>query len=462
MDITIIGSGYVGLVTGACLAEVGNDVVCLDIDDARVRRLCRGEVPIFEPELPEMIRQSLASGHITFTTDTARAITHGAVIFIAVGTPPNDDGSADLRAVEAVASAIGSRMSGQKIVLTKSTVPVGTTDRVRELIRAELEQRGLDLPFDVVSNPEFLKEGSAVSDFKRPDRIVIGTHNQQSIRVLRELYAPFNRNHDRLMVMETRAAEFTKYAANAMLATRISFMNEMANIAGRLGVNIEQVRLGIGADARIGYSYIYPGCGYGGSCFPKDVRALESTARGAGYEPRLLRAVDAVNQSQKHVLIDKIHDHFGGDLHGLTFALWGLAFKPNTDDMREAPSRSLLEALWAAGATVRAFDPKAMAEAHRIYGDRPGLTLCETKEEALSGADALAIVTEWREFRGPDFDELKRALRLPVIFDGRNLYDPARLARAGFTYYGIGLGSSASSTSERAAPGAGDDGASAA
>ncbi|MDQ3413136.1 MAG: UDP-glucose/GDP-mannose dehydrogenase family protein [Chloroflexota bacterium] len=428
------------------MAEVGNDVVCLDIDETRVRRLCGGEVPIFEPELPEIIRQNLASGHISFTTDAGRAVDHATVIFIAVGTPPNDDGSADLRAVEAVAASIGGRMTNEKIVLTKSTVPVGTTDRVRHLIQGQLDQRGLDLAFDVVSNPEFLKEGSAVSDFKRPDRIVLGSRNERSISVLRELYAPFNRNHDRLMVMDIRAAEFTKYAANAMLATRISFMNEMANLADRLGVNIEQVRLGIGADSRIGYSYIYPGCGYGGSCFPKDVRALDNTARGAGFDTQLLRAVDAVNRNQKLVLVNKIRDHFGADLDRFTFALWGLAFKPNTDDMREAPSRTLLEALWAAGARVRAFDPKANAEAYRLYGDHPGLDLCETKEDALTGADALVIVTDWREFRGPDFGELKRALRSPVIFDGRNLYDPARLARAGFTYYGIGLSSSASST----------------
>lgn len=442
MHITIIGSGYVGLVTGACLAEVGNDVICLDIDADRVAQLCRGEVPIYEPGLPELVRQSLASGQLSFSADTERAVHHGAAIFIAVGTPANGDGSADLRAVETVAETIGGLMTDAKIVLTKSTVPVGTTDRVRELIQRQLDRRGVTIPFDVVSNPEFLKEGSAVSDFKRPDRIVIGTQNPDSIALLRQMYAPFNRNHDRLMVMDVRAAEFTKYAANAMLATRISFMNEMANIADRLGVNIEQVRLGIGADQRIGYSYIYPGAGYGGSCFPKDIRALENTARVAGYEAQLLQAVDAVNQRQKGVIFHKINEHFGGDLHGLTFAVWGLAFKPNTDDMREAPSRSLLEALWAAGARVQAYDPKAGDETRRIYGDRPDLAILDTKEEALTGADALAIVTDWREFRGPDFAELKQRLRHPVIFDGRNLYEPALLARAGFTYYGIGLHSS--------------------
>jgi UDPglucose 6-dehydrogenase len=446
VDVTIIGSGYVGLVTGACLAEVGNDVVCLDIDETRVDRLCRGDVHIFEPGLPELVREGLDAGQLCFTADTAHAVQHGSVLFIAVGTPPNDDGSADLRAVEAVADAIGRLMTSEKVVLTKSTVPVGTTDWVRELIQRQLDRRGVEIPFDVVSNPEFLKEGSAVSDFKRPDRIVIGSRNQQSIATLRELYAPFNRNHDRLMVMDVRAAEFTKYAANAMLATRISFMNEMANIADRLGVNIEQVRLGIGADQRIGYSYIYPGCGYGGSCFPKDVRALDNTARVAGYEASLLQAVDGVNRRQKLVLFDKVNAHFGGDLSGLTFALWGLAFKPNTDDMREAPSRAIMEALWAAGARVQAFDPKATGEARRLYGERPGLTIHETKEGALTGADALIIVTDWREFRGPDVEELKRLLRHPVIFDGRNLYDPARLARAGITYYGIGLGAAPSTS----------------
>jgi UDPglucose 6-dehydrogenase len=446
VDVTIIGSGYVGLVTGACLAEVGNDVCCLDIDAARVERLCRGEVPIFEPGLPELVREGLESGQLCFTADAERAIAHGSVLFIAVGTPPHDDGSVDLRAVDAVAETIGNLMTSETIVLTKSTVPVGTTDRVGQVIQRQLDRRGLDIPFDVVSNPEFLKEGSAVSDFKRPDRIVIGSQNERSIAVLRELYAPFNRNHDRLMVMDVRAAEFTKYAANAMLATRISFMNEMANIADRLGVNIEQVRLGIGADQRIGYSYIYPGCGYGGSCFPKDVRALDHTARVAGYESQLLPAVDAINRRQKLVLIDKITSHFGGDLRDLTFALWGLAFKPNTDDIREAPSRAVLEALWAAGARVQAFDPKAADETRRLYGDRPDLDLRDTKEAVLIGADALIIVTDWREFHGPDFAELKQLLRHPVIFDGRNLYDPARLARAGFTYYGIGLGSAPSPT----------------
>ena len=442
MEITIVGSGYVGLVTGACLAEVGNDVLAFDIDAARIERLNHGEVPIFEPGLPELVRQNLASGHLRFTTDAERAIRHATVIFIAVGTPQNEDGSADVRAVEAVAATIGRHLEHETIILTKSTVPVGTTDRVREIISAALMARGQAISFDVVSNPEFLKEGSAVNDFKRPDRIVIGTQNERSVAVLRELYAPFNRNHDRLMVMDVRAAEFTKYAANAMLATRVSFMNEMANLADRLGVNIEQVRLGIGADQRIGYSYIYPGCGYGGSCFPKDVCALENTAREVGYDAELLRAVDAINRRQKLVLFDKIRAHFGGDVRGLRFALWGLAFKPNTDDMREAPSRTLLAALWAAGARVKAYDPKAMDEARRLFGERPDFELAPTKDDAVRDTDALIIVTDWREFRGPDFGELRQALRFPVIFDGRNLYDPARLARAGFTYYGIGLGSS--------------------
>ena len=440
MNVTIFGSGYVGLVTGACLAEVGNDVCCVDIDPVRVERLRAGEVPIFEPGLPEMVERGLAAGRLAFSTDLAAGVAHGGVLFVAVGTPSAEDGGADLRAVRSVAETIGAAMTEAKIVVTKSTVPVGTADEVRAIVAAKLAERGLAIGFDVVSNPEFLREGAAVADFMRPDRIVVGSEDRRSIDVLKELYAPFNRNHDRVLVMGVRSAEFAKYAANAMLATRISLMNELANLGERLGVDIEEVRLGVGSDPRIGYSYLYPGCGYGGSCLPKDVRALEWTAKTAGYDAELLRAVGAVNDRQRRGLFDKVSRHYGGDLRGKTFALWGLAFKPDTDDMREAPSQTVMTALWEAGAAVRAFDPEATEEAARIHGARPDLRLCETKEEALEGADALLILTEWREFRSPDFDEIKAALRAPVIFDGRNLYDPQRMAREGIVYHGIGRG----------------------
>jgi UDPglucose 6-dehydrogenase len=440
MRITIFGSGYVGLVTGACLAEAGNHVVCVDVDPRKVAMLSRGEMPIHEPGLDELIERNQAKGRLKFTLDAAEGVTHGLFQMIAVGTPPDEDGSADLKHVLEVARTIAEHMNDYKVVITKSTVPTGTADRVRAALVETLGGRAAAVEFDVVSNPEFLKEGAAISDFNRPDRIIIGTDNPRVTELMRALYEPFTRNHDRLIVMDIRSAELTKYAANAMLATKISFMNEMANLAERLGADVEKVRLGIGSDPRIGYGFIYPGVGYGGSCFPKDVQALERSARAVGYESSILDAVEAVNARQKRVLHDKITAHFGGRLAGRTFAVWGLAFKPNTDDMREAPSRVLLEALWADGAKVRAYDPVAMTEARRVFGERPDLALCASMEEAVAGADALAIVTEWQEFRSPDYDAIKAALSSPVIFDGRNLYDPQLMKRFGFTYYGIGRG----------------------
>lgn len=443
MKVTIFGSGYVGLVTGACLAEVGNDVMCVDIDQHKIDGLKRGEVQIHEPGLEQMIRDNLAAGRLTFTTDTAKGIAYGAFQFIAVGTPSDEDGSADMQYVLAVARDIGAHIDGYKIIVNKSTVPVGTADQVRAVIQQALAERGrTDLEFDVVSNPEFLKEGDAIDDFMKPDRIIIGSDSHRPIEQMRSLYAPFNRSHDRLIEMDLRSAELTKYAANAMLATKITFMNELANIAEKLGADIEQIRIGIGADQRIGYHFIYPGMGYGGSCFPKDVKALEHAADKHGYQARLLQAVEQVNQEQKRSMFRKIHSHYAGDLNGRVFALWGLAFKPNTDDMREAPSRVLLEALWAAGASVRAYDPEAGAETQRIYGDRVDLVICTSADAALEGADALAIVTEWKQFRSPDFGQMKLKLRAPVIFDGRNIYDPDTLRAAGFAYYGVGRGDS--------------------
>jgi UDPglucose 6-dehydrogenase len=437
MQITIFGSGYVGLVTGACLAEVGNHVVCVDIDADKIRRLNEGDVPIYEPGLDDYIHRNAEAGRLEFTTDIAKGVAHGLFQFIAVGTPPDEDGSADLQHVVAVARSIGEHMDSYRIIVDKSTVPVGTADKVRETIRAALNGRATELEFDIVSNPEFLKEGAAIEDFMKPDRIVVGTDNPRTGELLRALYEPFNRNHDRVITMDIRSAELTKYAANAMLATKISFMNELANIAERVGADIEKVRIGIGSDPRIGYQFIYPGAGYGGSCFPKDVRALARSARAVDYEATLLESVEAVNDRQKRRIFEKIVDHYG-DISDKTFALWGLAFKPKTDDMREASSRVLMESLWEAGATVRAYDPEAMDEARRIYGDQPGLTLCQSAQEAVQGADALAIVTEWQEFRSPSFDELKSTLTDPVIFDGRNIYDPGMLKLQGITYYAIG------------------------
>lgn len=438
MKVTIFGSGYVGLVTGACLAEVGNDVVCVDVDQHKIAKLQQGETPIFEPGLEEMVKRNAEGGRLSFTTDVSQGVAHGLFQMIAVGTPPDEDGSADLQYVRAVARSIAEHMEEFRIVITKSTVPVGTADMVRQTIEAELANRNKDVQFDVVSNPEFLKEGAAVEDFMRPDRIIIGTDNPRTTELLRILYSPFNRSHDRLVEMDIRSAELTKYASNAMLATKISFINELSNLAERLGADIEQVRLGIGADPRIGYQFIYPGCGYGGSCFPKDVRALEHTAKQVDYDAQLLRAVESINNRQKWMLFEKIHRHFKGELRERTFALWGLAFKPNTDDMREAPSRVLMEALWEEGALVRAHDPAAMHEARRIYGQRNDLVLCAKPEEALQGADALVVVTEWNIFRSPDFIAMQTALKNPVVFDGRNLYDPGFMRKAGFIYHPIG------------------------
>lgn len=441
MKVAIFGVGYVGLVQAAVLAEVGHDVVCVDTDAAKIDNLRHGVIPIFEPGLELLVKQNQAAGRLTFTTIPQEGIQHGDVIFIAVGTPPDEDGSADLAYVLDVARSIGRHLDHAAIVVNKSTVPVGTVEKVRQAIDTELCARNAtSFRVDVISNPEFLKEGTAVADCMRPDRIIIGATDPHTIDVMRELYAPFNRNHEKIMVMEPRSAELTKYAANSMLATKISFMNEMAAVAEAVGADIEAVRLGIGSDPRIGYQFIYAGAGYGGSCFPKDVRALIKTAESVNVEPRILKAVDDRNQRQKELLFEKIARHFSGDLQGRTFALWGLSFKPNTDDMREAPSRVLMEALWQAGARVQAYDPQAMEEAQRIYGPRVELVLCGTKEAALKAADALVIVTDWRVFKAPDFNLIKKMLKTPVIFDGRNLYEPARVAARGIVYYSVGRG----------------------
>jgi UDPglucose 6-dehydrogenase len=454
MKITIIGTGYVGLVTGACLAELGNDVFCLDVDPRKIEILNNGGVPIHEPGLQEIIARTRAHGRITFSTDVKASVEHGEVQFIAVGTPPDEDGSADLQYVLEAARNIGRYMSGFKVIVDKSTVPVGTAERVGAVVCAELEARGLaghcEHAFSVVSNPEFLKEGAAVEDFMRPDRIVLGSDDDEAGQIAREkmkrLYAPYNRNHERTLYMDVRSAEFTKYAANAMLATRISFMNEMSNLADRVGADIEAVRRGIGSDPRIGYHFLYAGVGYGGSCFPKDVQALVRTAGENGQHLRILEAVEEVNHEQKEVLVRKIENVLGGDLTGRTFAVWGLSFKPNTDDMREAPSRRVIAALLARGARVRAYDPVALEEAQRVFAlDLAGepaqlaqLSFVTSQEDTLTNADALVILTEWKEFKSPDFVHLKSVLKTPVIFDGRNLYEPDAMAELGIGYYAIG------------------------
>jgi UDPglucose 6-dehydrogenase len=438
MRVTIFGSGYVGLVTGACLADAGNHVVCVDVDGGKIERLNRGEVPIHEPGLEALIRRNAEAGRIEFTTDAARGVEHGLFQLIAVGTPADEDGSADLRYVLAAARTIAGHMGRYCVIITKSTVPVGTADKVRREVAVTLQARGAAVEFDVVSNPEFLKEGAAVQDFMKPDRVVVGADNPRTTELMRALYEPFTRNHDRLIVMDIRSAELTKYAANAMLATKISFMNELANLAERVGADIEKVRVGIGSDPRIGYSFIYPGTGYGGSCFPKDVRALIRSSREVDHEPQILTAVESVNARQKEVLVEKMRRHFGERLKGCTIALWGLAFKPNTDDMREAPSRTIIDSLLQLGARVRAYDPVAAVEAARIYAGHQGFELARNAYEAVEGADALAIATEWQEFRSPDFERLKQSLKGPIIFDGRNLYDPAMVGRFGLTYHTIG------------------------
>lgn len=442
MKITIFGTGYVGLVTGTCLADVGHDVMCMDVDADKIAGLEAGRIPIYEPGLEEMVKINMAAGRLRFTTDAKRAVDFGLLQFIAVGTPPDEDGSADLRYVLAVANTIGEHMSDEKIVVDKSTVPVGTADQVRKTIAAALETRGVSLSFDVCSNPEFLKEGAAIEDFTHGARIIVGTDSPRVKSVMRECYGPYIRLQEKLMFMEVRAAELTKYAANAMLATKISFMNEIANLAERLGADVEQVRRGIGSDPRIGYQFIYPGCGYGGSCFPKDVQALARTAGEVDYQAELLEAVEAVNFRQKQTLFSKLERAFDGDLEGRTIALWGLAFKPNTDDMRDAPSRTLMEALWAAGARVRAYDPEAMDECRRIYGERDDLTLVDGRAAAVDGADALVICTEWKPFRLVDFAWLKSQLTTPVVVDGRNLYEPDSVREAGLLYYAVGRGDS--------------------
>jgi UDPglucose 6-dehydrogenase len=436
--ITMIGTGYVGLVTGACFAEVGNDVLCLDVDARKIGILNAGGVPIHEPGLEAMIARNVAAGRLAFTTDVDDAVAHGTVQFIAVGTPPDEDGSADMQYVLAAARNIGTRMTDYRIVVDKSTVPVGTADRVREAIATALAARGATIPFAVVSNPEFLKEGAALEDFMRPDRVVIGADDERAIAAMRAIYAPFQRSHERLLVMDVRSAELTKYAANAMLATRISFMNELANLADSLGADIEHVRQGIGSDPRIGYHFLYPGVGYGGSCFPKDVKALQHTATDLGCPLRILDAVEAVNDAQKLRLVDKIVARLGENLAGRSFALWGLAFKPNTDDMREAPAREIIAALAARGARVVAYDPVAMPEAKRVFGAVPHLTYATTPVAALAGADALVVVTEWKEFRSPDFDTMRAQLKERIVFDGRNMYDPALVRGAGLEYFSIG------------------------
>ena len=442
MKVTVFGIGYVGLVQAAVLAGVGHDVVCVDVNAERVENLKKGIIPIYEPGLTPLVQANVEAGRLQFTTDAELGVKHGRIQFIAVGTPPDEDGSADLQYVLAVAKTIATHMEEHRIIVDKSTVPVGTADKVSECVASVLAERGVAIPFDVVSNPEFLKEGAAVADCQKPDRIIVGTDSPAVEEKMRELYAPFNRNHEKLIVMDVRSAELTKYAANCMLATKISFMNEIANLAERLGADVEKVRQGIGSDPRIGYSFIYPGCGYGGSCFPKDVQALVRTAEKVGYTPELLRSVEAVNKRQKCKLFENLSQHFNGDLQGKKIALWGLSFKPNTDDMRDAPSRVLMEAVWAAGGSVQAYDPEAMNETQRIYGHRADLTLMGTKEAALNGADALVVCTEWNVFKAPDFELVKSSLTHPVIVDGRNQYEPELVEGYGLAYYGIGRGRS--------------------
>ncbi|HJW11153.1 MAG TPA: UDP-glucose/GDP-mannose dehydrogenase family protein [Albitalea sp.] len=440
MKITVIGTGYVGLVSGACLAEMGNHVVCLDLDAEKIRILEDGGIPIHEPGLLEMVTRNRAAGRLQFTTDIVAAVNHGTLQFIGVGTPPDEDGSADLQYVLAAARNVGRHMTDYKVIIDKSTVPVGTGERVRAAVADELAKRGVTLDFAVVSNPEFLKEGAAVEDFMRPDRIVVGADDERAILLMRALYSPFIRNHDRLLVMDIKSAEFTKYAANSMLATRISFMNELALLAERVGADIELVRSGIGSDPRIGYHFLYSGAGYGGSCFPKDVKALVTTARNSGLELQVLQAVEAANERQKHVLVDKVVARFGNDLAGRQFAMWGLAFKPNTDDMREAPSRIIIAELVRRGATIKAYDPVAMPEAQRVLEGVKGVTFVDNQTDALRGSDALVIVTEWKEFKSPDFDAIKSLLKQPTVFDGRNLYEPKLMQAMGIDYFGIGRG----------------------
>ncbi|MBE0464412.1 UDP-glucose dehydrogenase family protein [Halomonas colorata] len=438
MNITIFGTGYVGLVTGTCLADAGHHVMCVDVDKAKIDRLNEGIIPIFEPGLEQMVRQNVESARLSFTTQSEEAVRFGTLQFIAVGTPPGEDGSADLQYVLQVAETIGHHMDDYKVIINKSTVPVGTAEKVQAKIAKTLQERGIELDYDVCSNPEFLKEGAAIEDFTRGARIVVGTHSEKAIKLMRECYAPYNRNREKIMVMDVRSAELTKYAANAMLATKISFMNEMANLAERLGADIEQVRQGIGSDPRIGYHFIYPGCGYGGSCFPKDVQALSRTAQQVGYRAEMLEAVEAINERQKHTLFEKLSKAFNGELKGKKIGVWGLAFKPNTDDMREAPSRVLMESLWEAGAQVYAYDPEAMTETRHIYGNRDDLKLCERMEDAVAGADALVICTEWKQFRAVNLAWIASQLKGGVVIDGRNLYSPKDAKAVNLRYISVG------------------------
>lgn len=438
MKITIIGTGYVGLVTGACLAEMGNHVMCLDVDAAKIKILEDGGIPIHEPGLLDVVKRNRAAGRLQFTTDVVAAVNHGTLQFIGVGTPPDEDGSADLQYVVAAARNVGRHMTDYKVIVDKSTVPVGTGEKVRAAVAEELAKRGVAVDFSIVSNPEFLKEGAAVEDFMRPDRIVVGADDERAILLMRSIYSPFMRNHDKLLVMDIKSAEFTKYAANSMLATRISFMNELALLAEKVGADIELVRKGIGSDPRIGTHFLYAGAGYGGSCFPKDVKALVKTAKDNGVTLQVLTAVEAANDRQKHVLVDKVVKRFGSDLSGRQFAIWGLSFKPNTDDMRDAPSRVVIAELVKRGATIKAYDPVAMAEAKRVLEGTKGLTFVENQTQALEGADALVIITEWKEFKSPDFDAIKALLKQPVVIDGRNLYEPALMRTLGIEYMGIG------------------------
>jgi UDPglucose 6-dehydrogenase len=438
VKITIIGSGYVGLVSGACFADLGNDVLCLDVDEKKIALLRGGGIPIYEPGLQQLVSHNVTAGRLRFTTDVAEGVAHGAVQFIAVGTPSDQDGSADMRYVIAAARNIGRNMNEYRVIVNKSTVPVGTSERVRAAIAEELKKRGLDLPFSVVSNPEFLKEGAAVEDFMRPDRIVIGSSDERATQIMRQLYTPLSRNHDRILVMDPRSAELTKYAANAMLATRISFMNELANLAEKLGANIESVRQGIGSDQRIGYHFLYAGVGYGGSCFPKDIQALQHTAGEYGMQLTIVDSVEKANRTQKQRLLEKVRGRFGEQLDGRHFAVWGLSFKPNTDDMREAPSRVVINGLLARGASIAAYDPVAMEEGKKVFAAEPGVRFATSTVGALDGADALIIVTEWKEFRSPDFDDMKKRMKSPVVFDGRNLYDPVMMQAAGIEYFSMG------------------------
>lgn len=438
MKVSIFGTGYVGLVTGSCLAHSGHHVTCVDVDEEKVKKLREGHIPIFEPGLESVVKQAVKEERLHFTTNAKQAVEYAEVIFIAVGTPPDEDGAADLRYVLQVAQSVGEHMQSYRLVVNKSTVPVGSADNVRKKMTETLASRGVDIPFDVASNPEFLKEGAAVTDFMKPDRIIVGTDSERVEKLMKELYSPFNRNRDKLMFLDVRSAELTKYAANAMLATKISFMNELSRLADKLGADIELVRKGIGSDPRIGYSFIYPGCGYGGSCFPKDVKALVRSANAIGEPAELLTAVESVNDSQKLVLVNKLKSHFKDNLKGKTIALWGLAFKPNTDDMREAPSRVVMESLWAMGAKVVAFDPEAINETRRIYGEQDQLKFVENEYDALDGADALVVCTEWSAFRSPDWDKAASKLKNKVVFDGRNLYEPELMADKGFTHYAIG------------------------